>query len=84
MNHKSGTEWKQNDDGVWEATMPDGALAHVWQDGRWKFQVFLECGLDILDMCGYMRVDQAQTAATQACGIWGAGYAVWKSAEKKA
>jgi hypothetical protein len=73
MNHTSGTEWTQNDEGIWEATLPDGALAHVWRDGRWFFEVFLTCGLNLLEASGYMRADVAQTSAVNVWEIWKKG-----------
>ena len=77
MRQTSGTEWTQNDDGIWEATLPDGALAHVWEDGRWHFAIFLNCGLDLTTACGLPRMDAAQTAAV-------AAWQVWKKGEKSA
>ena len=73
MNPKTSTEWNLTEDGVYEAALPDGALAHVWRDGRWHFQLFLTCGLDITTEAGYMRADVAQTSAVAAWGIWKTG-----------
>lgn len=73
MNHHNSTAWTQNDDGIWQATFPDGALAHVWQDGRFYFEVFLTCGLNLTTEAGYMRLDTAQTAALEAWGTWKTG-----------
>lgn len=73
MNNATGTEWTLTDEGIWQATLLDGALAHVWRDGRWYFGICLTCGLDLTDACGYMRADVAQTAAVAAWGIWKTG-----------
>ena len=73
MNPKTSTEWTENEDGTFDATLPDGTLAHVWQDGRWYFALCLTCGLDLTDACGDMRADTAQTAAVAAWEIWKRG-----------
>jgi hypothetical protein len=59
VNHKSGTLWTQNDEGIWEATLPDGALVEAGSCARkvWR-----------LRMCSTQRMCSSQ----RGCDVGGA------------